>query len=674
MDNPYVGLNAFGSDDAHRFFGRSREARDLAYLWRSNRVVVLFGPSGIGKSSLLRAGAIPRLRPDASDLLAVGRLAPGTSFPAPSLEDHNPYTFSLLSSWSPAESPSSLVGKTISEFLLERTRTTGRYEDPVPIFAAIDQYEEVLNTPPAWQRSADEFRGELNRALKDVPHLRLLIAVRGDAVAGMLDRETNLGAEHQALMRLEPLSPSQALAAITDPLEETAQSYAPGVAEALLDDLRTVRIRDVLGAVHEIEIGSVEPWQLQLVCTRLWDRLPPGREVISMEDVREFGSVGQTLLETCQREVVTVAERLRLATSDVWIWLRSHFITEFGTRAQVYEGPHLTRGMPNPVPRDLENRHLLRSEWKHGVRWYELQHDRLIEPVRRAAQMARVAGDEGQGPQTPATLAGPNEYLQAAENALAEGHLALAKQYAKEAGRLTEHNAAVEAGWLYAEVESFLGNVEFHHGRLDDAERRYSSAIRLFGALGAKPAAARLMAAVGRIHLRRGRYAKAIETLQSSLKELPGDQTIRVDLARANWFEGQLGAARGLYDSVLAVTDNAEALSGRGRVSVELSDFDRAFSDLDRLFARYPSRKRDLEARAAHAVALAELGRTEEATAEIDAVLPAAADNGPVLLYATWVAQRCRDVKRARRLAQSALEATGPPLTGALFSRLRDVL
>ncbi|MBO3744755.1 tetratricopeptide repeat protein [Streptosporangiaceae bacterium NEAU-GS5] len=674
MDNPYVGLDAFGMDDADRFFGRAREARDLAYLWRSNRVVILFGPSGIGKTSLLRAGAIPRLRTSRIDLLPIGRLAPSSSFPAPNLEDHNPYIFSLLSSWLPGESPAALVGKSISEFLLDRFRTIGRYGEPVPIFAAIDQYEEVLNTPPIWQRHAERFRAELSRAAKDLPNLRLLISVRGDAVSGMLDRETELSMEHQAWMRLNPLSPKEALSAIVDPAKDTRRSYRRAAAELLIQDLRTVQARDVLGTVHKVEVDAVEPWQLQLVCAELWDRLPPECEVIGVADIQDFSDVGQTLLDTYQDAVTTIATHFKISPSELHRWVEEQFVTEHGTRAQVYEGRQQTRGMPNPVPQELERKRILRSDWRYGTRWFELQHDRLIEPVQRANQLAHAENGDTAA-RSSATRSRPAECLEAAEGALAEGYLGLADRYASEAARLAEESGTNESVWIWAEAESFIGNVAFHRDRLDAAQLHYDQAANLFERLQAPSAVARLLAATGRIHQRRGDSSQAVERFQSALNRLPGDQSIRLDLARANWRAGQLQAARGLLNQILvAVPGHSDALADRGQIEVELLEFQDALTSLDNLIRRYPSRQRSPEVRAAHAVALAGIGRTEEASAEIQEALLTASENGQVLLYAAWVAQKCGDGKNARKLARQASEATDPPLSGHLFSRVQGIL
>jgi len=59
---PYLGLDAFGEEDADRFFGREKLVADLIARVRDSRFVMIAGPSGSGKSSLVRAGLLHQLR------------------------------------------------------------------------------------------------------------------------------------------------------------------------------------------------------------------------------------------------------------------------------------------------------------------------------------------------------------------------------------------------------------------------------------------------------------------------------------------------------------------------------------------------------------------------------------------------------------------------------------
>jgi len=65
-DAPYKGLRSFGDSelDSLLFFGRARETEVIAANLLAARLTVLFGPSGVGKSSVLGAGVAGRLRED----------------------------------------------------------------------------------------------------------------------------------------------------------------------------------------------------------------------------------------------------------------------------------------------------------------------------------------------------------------------------------------------------------------------------------------------------------------------------------------------------------------------------------------------------------------------------------------------------------------------------------
>jgi WD40 repeat protein len=73
--SPYPGLRQFTEDDAEMFFGRDDLAEQIAALAATNAIVTVTGGSGVGKSSLLAAGVMPRLR-SRTDILTV-RCVPG---------------------------------------------------------------------------------------------------------------------------------------------------------------------------------------------------------------------------------------------------------------------------------------------------------------------------------------------------------------------------------------------------------------------------------------------------------------------------------------------------------------------------------------------------------------------------------------------------------------------
>jgi hypothetical protein len=115
--SPFVGSRPFDTADKTIFYGRADEAAVLSKLWRDHRLTILHGPAGVGKTSLLRAGVLPKLGEDPGvKVLPLGRLAFPADFPLAAL-DLNPFTFALLSSWHPDEPPARISGSSIGDHL-----------------------------------------------------------------------------------------------------------------------------------------------------------------------------------------------------------------------------------------------------------------------------------------------------------------------------------------------------------------------------------------------------------------------------------------------------------------------------------------------------------------------------------------------------------------------------
>jgi tetratricopeptide (TPR) repeat protein len=300
--------------------------------------------------------------------------------------------------------------------------------------------------------------------------------------------------------------------------------------------------------------------------------------------------------------------------------------------------------MPNEVVRALENRHIIKAEYRAGSRWYELQHDRLVEPVRRL-------DDTALGPMPQAE---PTEHLRTAAEALAAGELALAQQQAERALR---DSAATDLR-LRAEAESFLGNIAHERGEGKEAVARYRAAAPLFEVLQDTPAVARLLAAIGQSLLAQGKRDQAVDELRAAVNRVPNDLTVQTELGWTLWHQGQQRAAIAVLTGVLAIDGNApEALRARGEILADMGDAESALRDLDRV-----RRQHRPATRAARGVALATLSNRGAADQEIDAALAEAPDSGQVLLYAARVAMLNGNRAIAADLAHRAIHAEEPRL------------
>jgi tetratricopeptide (TPR) repeat protein len=628
---PYPGSRPFAEADFDFFFGRSEDARTLAHLWQVNRLTLAIGSTGSGKTSLLVAGVLPLVRDGRGEVLPLGRVSYGSAYPVAALPEHNPYTLSLLRSWAPGEPETRLVGLTVRDFVRRRAE---RHE--APILAAIDQAEDLLADSGLRGMHRRDFLEDLATVVREEPQLHLLLLIRASA-ADEFSRALGNGVRYS----VSPLSFRSALAAVTGPTESTGRTFAPGAAEELVTDLKTSYVSVEGGDERRVVADDVQPALLQIVCAEFWDSLPADLTVITPRVVHAYGDADRALAAHCGRIIAVVADEHRLAAPRLRSWLIRTLVTNVGTSGTVYEGLADTVGMPNAVLRALEDQHLLCSERRSGLRWYQLLSERLIEPLRHAAVEQPA----------PVDMAG---WLRAAERALTLGDLGLAQRHGEEI-LLT---APPDAFRVRAEANSLLGNIAHERGKLPEAERHYREAAGLFAAALDSGAVAQEYAAVGQTLLAQGRVSDAVNELEIAVRRLPSDFVVRAELAWAHWQRGEAGAAEAIFTDILAEdAGNASALRGRGEILADIGKGREAMRDLSRTVPHdKPS------TRAARGLALAELGDHGGAIKEIEAAMAQAPRNGSVLLYAARAEALVGDQAAAAELAEQAINATDPPL------------
>ncbi|MEX1037776.1 MAG: BTAD domain-containing putative transcriptional regulator, partial [Acidimicrobiia bacterium] len=168
--NPYKGLKAFGESDADDFYGRDKLIDHLIGAVNRRRLVAVVGPSGSGKSSLVKAGLVSRLRTDGEPPL-VAEMYPG-AFPFEELEG------ALLRV---GVNRTSLIEDLLSDDrgllrVLKQILPPGDKE----LVVVIDQFEELFSTVDD-ERTRRLFMDSLVNAVSEPrSRLRVVITLRAD--------------------------------------------------------------------------------------------------------------------------------------------------------------------------------------------------------------------------------------------------------------------------------------------------------------------------------------------------------------------------------------------------------------------------------------------------------------------------------------------------------------
>lgn len=385
--NPFVGPRSF--EEGEQLYGRKRETIELTNLLIAERIILLYSPSGAGKTSLIRAALLPKLRQRHFTPLPIMRvnLEPPPEFAGQ--PGFNRYTFSLLSSLEegrPKEAQKSdadLARLSLADYLDERTAQpegSPAQEDTVLVF---DQFEEILTIDAADVPQKQAFFEQLSAALKD-PNRWALFSMREDYIAGLDPYLLAIPTHLRNTFRLDLLSRDTARHVLQQTTQQAGVSFVDEAADRLIDDLSRVRLQKLDGSVEDRLGISVEPVQLQVVCYNLWERLPPEVEQITLSEIEALGDVDQALGDYYSTQVAAVAQHMQTPERNLRRWFDKTLITPSGIRNQVLLEQSAGQGIDNETIYRLEDAHLVRLESVRNRTWVELAHDRLVAPVRQS--------------------------------------------------------------------------------------------------------------------------------------------------------------------------------------------------------------------------------------------------------------------------------------------------
>jgi len=392
--HPWMGLSSFTEEDRAFFAGRGDEVDELLRLVQRDTLTLLFGVSGLGKTSLLHAGVFPALR--AEDWLPV-------PIRLDYIEGAPPLAAQVLTAITGAaraaavEAPEPSPGETLWEYFhREGNHFWGPRNDLVTPFLVFDQFEEAFTLgreTPGQARVLSEFISEFadlaeNRptaALRDDPQraqefsfkpvpLKILLTMREDYLADLDRIRSQFRALGQNRLRLLPMDAAQARQVIG----LGAPLLAPGVADRI--------VSFVAGSAAPAEGAetAVAPALLSLVLRELNERrLQRGTEAKITPD----------LLDLEQQKILDdfYLRTLQDFPAGVRNFIEDELLTATGFRNSCALDDALGRpDVTQLILEELVDRRLLAYEDRHHVRRVEITHD-ILTPVVKASRDTRLA-------------------------------------------------------------------------------------------------------------------------------------------------------------------------------------------------------------------------------------------------------------------------------------------
>lgn len=344
---PYKGLVPYTDQDAALFFGRDAERSIIIANLRASRFTLLYGPSGVGKSSVVGAGVVHALRERARQSLSK-RGTPEFAVVYFNQWRDDPLAGLLRAVRTAVES---LLGQTFPE------DAAGTLDDRLKAWAErvggdlliiLDQFEDYFLYHPL-EDGPGTFAYEFPLVVTDVSaRVNFMISIREDAIAKLDRFEGRIPTLFDNYIRVDHLDRASARDAIVKPIEQYVKrvgdpalkvTIEPELVEAVLDQVKTGRVSltetgggRIKGAADDEtqEDGSrIETPFLQLVMIRLWEEeLKSGSRVLRLETLKRLGGAERIVRTHLDNTLGGLPARERAAAAGVFHYL----VTPSGTK------------------------------------------------------------------------------------------------------------------------------------------------------------------------------------------------------------------------------------------------------------------------------------------------------------------------------------------------------
>lgn len=384
-DHRSARLTPYAYDDT--LYGRSWEVKHLYSLLVAERLVLLYAPSGAGKTSLLQAGLIKRLKPMDPSRLRVERAPIRVSLlpKQARLGRRNRFVASTLLALN-AHAPNPLPEHELLRYRLD-TYMPERYgPSGPPVVLIFDQFEEILTVDAGSAGARQQFFAQLRRICAD-QRFWVVLTVREDYLARLDPFLAQLSPRPFARFRLGLLDAAGATEVLIKEARKAQIVFRRDAARELVRRLCTIEMVLPDGRIASQEGRFVEPVQLQAVIPRLLTAEARAAGVIGPAEVKAT-DVREALGAYYDEHIAQItaseaAARTGWGQRELRGWVQQHLLTTTGQRSFVPYSPEAqaVRDLPVELVNALVDCYLLRKEPLRNMVMLELSHDQLVRPV-----------------------------------------------------------------------------------------------------------------------------------------------------------------------------------------------------------------------------------------------------------------------------------------------------
>ncbi|MBE9263766.1 hypothetical protein IQ224_16910 [Microcystis sp. LEGE 00066] len=350
--SPYLGLRKFEEGDKDKFFGRDNWIIELTDYLNQKNVLLLLGASGSGKSSLVQAGLIPKLK----DNFGANKLVNLTFVP-----DVNPFEsfYGCLLANRYTQSQAKLAQAVKEETLINVVKGLKNNSDLWFIF--IDQFEELFTRTPKTER--DIFIKSLIKLIENNDSLvKIVMTIRADFL-DKLSPYPSLGKIHDQYSKmLTDMDESELRLAIAEPAARNGVIFEKGL------------INQIVADFYE-QAGSLP--LLQYTLDLLWEKNHIQERVLNNKIYQEIGGVTGALEKQADKIYSQFNEKQRKAAEEIFLELIS-LEGEKAVSRRADKSSFEQEEMQREVLYQLIDNRLLVSKGEDGKATVEVAHEALL--------------------------------------------------------------------------------------------------------------------------------------------------------------------------------------------------------------------------------------------------------------------------------------------------------